>query len=322
MIDQKFHKKSGEYTLQHLAELTGSKIFDATHKNLIIKNVAPIETAGEGDITFLQNTKYTQTLEYTKASAIIISEKYVAHLPRNIAAIITDNPYNVYALIAQKFYPAQNPQTLISERSYIAPTAKIGAGTVIMPNVTIGENVVIGENCVINSNVAISHAVIGDNVIIHHGAAIGQDGFGFAFNKTHFTKVPQLGRVLIEDDVEIGANTTIDRGTAPDTIIGKGTKLDNLIQVAHNVKIGKHCVIAAHTGISGSTEIGDYCVIGGQVGIAGHLKIGNKVQIAAQTGIMADVEDGAVLCGSPAVPIKQFFRQVVALEKITTKNKK
>lgn len=319
MIDESFHKKSAEYSLQQLAELTGCTIFDPTHKALIIKNVAPIDTASEGDITFLQNVKYTQTLEYTKATAIIISEKYVAHLPRNIAALITDNPYAAYAKIAQKFYPEQKSAQLISERAYISPSAQIGAGTVIMANATIGDNVIIGENCTIHPNVAISHAVIGNNCIIHHGAAIGQDGFGFAFDIAAFVKVPQLGRVIIENDVEIGANTTIDRGAAPDTIIGQGTKLDNLIQIGHNVKIGKHCVIAAHTGISGSTEIGNYCMIGGQVGIAGHLKIGNKVQIAAQSGIMRNVEDGEALGGSPAVPMKQFLRQAAMLAKLAKK---
>lgn len=322
MIDSSFHKLSGQYTLEELAKFTSSKLHDPSHAALKIKNIAPIDTAGEGDITFLQNVKYTHTLENLKASAIIIAEKFVSRLPSNIAAIISDNPYNTYSLIAQKLYPAPKPEKLISDRAHISPSAKIGQGTVISHGASIGDNVQIGTNCYIHANAAISNAIIGNDCIIHHGAAIGQDGFGFAFNGSGYTKVPQLGRVIIGDDVEIGANTTIDRGAAPDTIIGKGTKIDNLVQIAHNVKIGNCTVIAAQVGISGSTEIGSYCVIGGQVGIAGHLKIGNKVQIAAQSGVMRDIGDGEVIGGSPSVPIKQYHRQTIALEKLSEKKLK
>jgi UDP-3-O-[3-hydroxymyristoyl] glucosamine N-acyltransferase len=322
MIDNAFHRSSGQYTLSELAEFTATKLHDESQGTLLIKNIAPIETASEGDITFLQNVKYTATLENLKASAIIIAEKFVSRLPSNIAAIISSNPYNTYAQIAAKFYPAHKPVELISPRAYIAPTAKIGQGTVVEANAYIGDNVQIGENCYIHANASISHAIIGNDCIIHHGAAIGQDGFGFAFNGAGYTKVPQLGRVIISDDVEVGANTTIDRGAAPDTIIGKGSKIDNLVQIAHNVKVGNYTVIAAQVGISGSTEIGSYCVIGGQVGIAGHLKIGNKVQIAAQSGVMRDIEDGAIIGGSPSVPIKQYHRQTVALEKLSEKKLK
>ena len=184
----------------------------------------------------------------------------------------------------------------------------------------IGANCVIGNDCTIHSNVNITNAIIGNNVIIHSGVSIGQDGFGYAYNNGRHHKVPQVGRVIIGDDVEIGANTTIDRGSAPDTIIGEGTKIDNLVQIGHNVKIGKHCIIVSQVGISGSTEIGDYTIIAGQAGIAGHLKIGSQVQVAAQAGITRDLEDKAIVGGTPAVPLRQYHKQALALAKLTEKN--
>jgi UDP-3-O-[3-hydroxymyristoyl] glucosamine N-acyltransferase len=319
MQNSVFNTKARDFSLKELANISSSKIYDEKHAEIVIKNIASLKNAGEGDISFLQNPKYNDEFKLTKATACIISEKNIKNAPEGIALLISDNPYYSYAMIAQSFYPAKNSGK-ISDRANISSSAKIGNNVSIAVGVFIGDNVIIGDNSVIHANVVITHAIIGKNVIIHPNTSIGQDGFGYAFHQGVHHKVPQLGRVIIEDNVEIGSNVSIDRGAGPDTIIGAGTKIDNLVQIGHNVKVGKACIIVSHVGISGSTEIGDYTVIGGQVGIAGHLKVGSRVQIAAQSGVMRDVEDGDVLCGSPAVPIKQFHRQTIALEKLV-KNK-
>ncbi len=210
----------------------------------------------------------------------------------------------------------------ISEHAIVDNSAEIGDRSIIHSGAFIGAGVKIGKNCVIHPNASITHAIIGDNVIIHHGASIGQDGFGYAFHNGKYHKIPQLGRVIIENDVEIGANTCIDRGAGPDTVIGEGTKIDNLVQIAHNVKIGKHCIIVAQVGISGSTEIGDHSVLGGQVGIVGHLKIGKGVQVAAQSGVFRDLKDKEIVGGSPCVPLRQHHKQTIMLNKLTTHGNK
>jgi UDP-3-O-[3-hydroxymyristoyl] glucosamine N-acyltransferase len=230
--------------------------------------------------------------------------------------LVSPHPYKSYALAAQYFYPFEKPDPLVSPHAVVGEGVKIGAGTSIEAGVVIGKNVEIGEDCHIGANAVISHAVIGDNVRIYPGVCIGQDGFGFAIDPAGHVKVPQLGRVIIGDSVEIGANTTIDRGAGPDTEIGSGTWLDNLVQIGHNVKMGRGCVMVAQSGISGSTVLEDYVVIAGQVGIAGHLRIGMGAQIAAKSGLMKDVAPRSEMMGYPAVPIKQFMRQIATLNRL------
>jgi UDP-3-O-[3-hydroxymyristoyl] glucosamine N-acyltransferase len=192
----------------------------------------------------------------------------------------------------------------------------IGSGSTISANSVIGAGCKIGRDCIIAPNVSVTYALLGNRVYLHPGVRIGQDGFGFVPGPAGLEKVPQLGRVIIQDNVEIGANTTIDRGSLSDTVIGEGTKIDNLVQVAHNVKIGRHCVIAAHTGISGSVTIGDMAMIGGRVGLADHINIGSRVQIAAASGVMNDIPDGERWGGLPARPLKQWFRDIATLRSI------
>jgi UDP-3-O-[3-hydroxymyristoyl] glucosamine N-acyltransferase len=212
------------------------------------------------------------------------------------------------------------PEVGIGAFAVIGRGARIGAGTRIGAHAVIGEGVSIGENCRIGTHVSISHAVLGNRVTLYAGARIGQDGFGFAVSDTGFVSVPQLGRVMIEDDVEVGANATIDRGSAQDTVIGAGSRLDNLVQIGHNVRLGRCCIVVAQAGISGSTELEDFVTIAAQAGLIGHIRIGRKARIGAQAGVMSDVEAGADVIGSPAMPFREFFRNVATLRRLSRRS--
>jgi UDP-3-O-[3-hydroxymyristoyl] glucosamine N-acyltransferase len=241
------------------------------------------------------------------------------HAPDNLVCLFSEKPYKAYAKIASLFYSFEmkgeiHSTAIVSKTAIIGNNVSIGAYTVI------GDNVVIGDNCNIGSHVTIDCTVIGKNVRVHNGARIGQDGFGFAIDETGALPVPQLGRVLINDHVNIGANTCIDRGSGPDTVIGAGTIIDNLVQIAHNVNIGQGCVITAQVGIAGSTTIGDYCVFGGQAGIAGHLNIGQAVQVGAQSGVTRDTKAGQKLMGFPARPVREFWKDQAHFKKLISKS--
>ena len=337
MVDSRFHKNSGEQSLGHLAALVGADC-DPAHTDFIITGVSSLQDAGATEISFFDNVKYKAALQQTNAGACVVS-KDVAHLaPEGCRLLISDNPYKGYALIAQKFYPVDwMPEPSVSKAAHIDKTAVIGnkcvieAGAVIESGVEIGDsvwvesgavirqNVVIGAHTRIGAGASVSHAKIGMHTRLYPGVRIGQDGFGFAIDPAGHVKVPQLGRVIIGDHVEIGANSCIDRGAGPDTVIGDGTWIDNLVQIGHNVRVGKGCVIVAQAGVAGSTELADYAVIAAQAGVAGHLKIGAGARIAAQAGIMRNVEAGAEVMGAPAMPAKQYLRQVAMLKKMTEK---
>ena len=327
-------------TIGMIAEWTGASPNAGADLDVIIRGVAAIDRAGAGYLTFLDNPRYADELAATRASAVLLAPRYADRAPARCVALTTAQPYQAIADVLMRLYPsAARPASTFGEAgvspgasvhpaarleqgvmvdpgAVIGPGAEIGSGALIGPNAVIGPLVRIGRDSVVGANCTIYCALIGDRVIIHPGARIGQDGFGFAMGAAGHRKVPQVGRVIIQDDVEIGAGTTIDRGANRDTIIGEGTKIDNLVQIAHNVVVGRHCVIVAQVGISGSTTIGDFVAIGGQAGLAGHLAIGQGAQIAAQAGVIGDVPAGARWGGAPAQAMRDFFREVATLRKL------
>lgn len=347
MADERFFPRQPPIRIEEVCRITQATAYairggdaveaDTDSLQRALDDVAPLDRADASHISFLDNTKYIDSFTDSAAGACFIRSKHLPKAPEGMLALVSDEPYRCYALIAQYFYPRPIPDASISPHAHIAATAHIGeqcaigSGTVIsehaeignrciiQPNVFIGPGVVIGDDSYIGAGATISYSIIGRHAIFHAGVHIGQDGFGFAMGRDGHVKVPQLGRVIIEDDVEIGAGSCIDRGTGPDTCIGAGSKIDNLVQIGHNVQIGKGSVIVAQTGIAGSTRLGDGTVLGGQAGIAGHLKIGPGVRIAAQSGVMTDIPAGGSYGGSPAVPVKDWHRQTVALARLGKK---
>lgn len=340
MADPRFFTVQGPFSLKDLAAFISAELILADGHDAArqIDDVASLAQAGATQISFLDNVKYKSDFAASSAGACIVAPEMVELAPKGMSLLVTKNPYKAYALIAQKFYPVDpdmddqgfvDPAAVIGEGAVLGRGCVIKAGAVIgagaklgdyvtvEPNAVINDNVEVGARSVIGANASLTHCLIGAHVRIYPGARIGQDGFGFAIDPAGHVKVPQLGRVIIEDSVEIGANTTIDRGAGPDTVIGRGTWIDNLVQIGHNVKIGRGCIIIAQTGVAGSTVLEDYAVLAAQVGVAGHLKIGMGARIAAQSGIMRDVEAGAEMMGSPALPIKQYMRQVATMKKFS-----
>lgn len=340
MADPLFFTKTNQYSLKDLAERSLCRLHDDADPDFIVSDVSPLDGAEKSQISFLDNKKYKESFKSTKAGACIVSEEMADLAPDGVNLLISQAPYLSYAKAAQVFYPENFPDPTISPLAYVDPGAQLESGCIVEPGAVvkagaeIGEgtwiesgaiisnNVRIGKNCRVGANATVSHAFIGNNVRLYPGVRVGQDGFGFAIHPSGFVKVPQLGRVIIEDNVEVGANTTIDRGAGPDTIIGAGTWIDNLVQIGHNVRLGKCCVIVSQVGISGSTELGDFVMVGGQSGIAGHLRIGTGAKIGAQSGVMRNIDAGDEQMGSPAVPSKQFMRQTAHLSKLVKGHKK
>lgn len=344
MSDPIFFRRAMEPTLAELVEWTTAaprrSDGGAPDLGIAITGVAPIDRAGPGDLAFLDNPKYADILGETRAAACLVAERFAARLPARTVALVVSDPYRAFASVLGRLYPdALRPASMfeatgispgasvhpsarleqdvcVDPGAVIGPRAEIGSGSCIGANAVIGPDVRIGRNCSIGNNVGVSNALIGNRVIIHGGAQIGQDGFGFALGMKGHLKVPQVGRVIIQDDVEIGAGSTIDRGANRDTVIGEGTKIDNLVQIAHNVVVGRHCIIVSQVGISGSCEIGDFVAIGGQAGLAGHLRIGVGAQIAASSGVMNDVPAGQKWGGAPAQPLREFWREMAAIRRM------
>lgn len=336
MADPRFFEKAGPYALAELAKIANAEVRFGD-PDRVFSDVQPLQTAGAGDVSFLENKLYADAFMHSAAGVCLVDAKYAERAPQGMALLVTEEPYRAYARVAQAFYPktcfTHAPDLGIHVGAHIHDTATLGDGCrveagaviearaeigkncVIGANATIGPGVVLGDGCSIGANASVQFALIGNNCVVHPGVRIGQDGFGFAPGSPHI-KVPQLGRVIIEDDVEIGANACVDRGTGPDTIIRRGAKIDNLVQIAHNVEVGAGCLFAAQVGISGSSKIGKYVMMGGQVGIAGHLSIGDGVQIVAQSGLMRDVAPGQAVAGSPAVAAKEYWRQIAALGRL------
>ena len=318
-----------EYTASQIAEILDGFVVGDKHAR--VSTLAKIEDATEGSLAFLANPKYTPFVYSTKASVILVSESFQPEKKIDTTLVKVSDPYQSFTTMLSQFngntkeFNGIHNHTVIDSSAIIGKNSYVGPFTVIQNGVTIGNNVKIHDHVVIESDVVIGdntviysgtkilrQSQIGANCVLHNNVVVGSDGFGFSQTASgSYDKVPQTGSVLIEDDVEIGANTTIDRATLGKTIIRKGVKLDNLIQIAHNVEIGSHTVIAAQTGIAGSTKIGNHCVIGGQAGIAGHLKIGNRVQIQGQSGILRNLKDDEKVMGYPAIDILSYNKSYV-----------
>lgn len=334
MADPRFFDRAGPFTLAELAARSGADISPGSDPNMRLIDVAPLDQAGEQQLSFLDNRKYLGLFQASRAAACVVHPSLADKAPSGMALLLSTKPYRSYALCAQAFYPPPAATGLISGAAHIDPTAvlgdgvevaagvvieagaEIGARTRIAANAVIGRNVRVGCDGIIGACASLSHCLVGDRVMIYPGARIGQDGFGFAMDVTGHVRVPQMGRVIIEDDVEVGANSTIDRGAGPDTVIGRGTMIDNLVQIGHNVTLGAGCVIVAQSGISGSTRFDHHAVLAAQAGVAGHLSIGAGARIAAQSGVMRDVPAMTEVFGTPAQPKRQYFRQVAMMTRL------
>jgi UDP-3-O-[3-hydroxymyristoyl] glucosamine N-acyltransferase len=337
-----FFERKGPFALSAIAARIGAEVPAQSDPGRLLKDVLPLSDAGPDDLTFFENRKYMPQLLATKAGGCILAAAFASRLPAGTAALAMKSPYRGFALALQLFYPEAmtprsamfrasdgvgnvHPSASIAEGASIEPgavvgrEARIGPGSTIAAGALIGYRVVVGRDSYIGPGASIIHALVGDRVLIHAGVRIGQDGFGFAMGPEGHIKVPQIGRVIVQDDVEIGANSTVDRGALKDTVIGAGSKIDNLVQIGHNVVMGRGCVIVGQTGISGSAELGDLVVMGGQSGSLGHVKIGSGAQIAGGSHVKDDVPPGSRMGGTPARPFREWAREIAAIRRLARK---
>jgi len=328
-------------TVAEIVSLTGAEPSDSRRLSHLIRDVAPAELAGPHDLTFIESNKYATALAVTHAGACLMPQRFQSKAPPGLIVLRTNEPYRAFVAVHRKLYPQSLRPTSLFETigvhegatihptarlesevtvdpgAVIGPRAEIGAGSIIGPTAVIGPDVTIGRDCVIGAGCSITHSLVGDRVIIHPGCRIGQDGFGYTADAAQ-QKIPQTGRVIIQNAVEIGAGTTIDRGGIRDTVIGEASKIDNSCQIGHNVVIGRHCIVVAQSGLSGSVTLEDYAVLGGSVGLAPHVTIGRGARVAARSGIMHDVPPGETWGGYPAKPSKQWMREVATLARLAS----
>jgi UDP-3-O-[3-hydroxymyristoyl] glucosamine N-acyltransferase len=333
-----FFMRSGPFRAGELAEQLGGQCRGDEQRQVM--DIKTLESAGPDDASFLSNRRYVGELAATRAGVCLVAPALADKVPPHTTAIVVDDPYRAFAGLLALLYPgSENARVygdtqdgpvaasarieegvIIEPGAIVAPEAQIGRGTRICAGAIIGYRCVVGRDSYIGPRVTLIHSLLGNRVRIHTGASIGQDGFGFAMGPSGHSKVPQIGRVVIQDEVEIGANTTIDRGALNDTIVGEGTKIDNLVQIGHNVVIGRHCVIVAMSGIAGSTELGDFVVMAGKSGTAGHLKIGAGAQLAGTCHVAGDVPAGARMGGTPGRPYRQWVRETAALRRLAQRD--
>ena len=343
MSDPVFYPAPTPLQLGEAAALAGAGLPDGADPGQLITGAAPLEEAGPGDLAYMDNAKYAEALAQTRAGLCLVSRRFAAKVPRTTSPLVVPDPYRSFALVLGRLYPSMarpgsafghegvspgshvHPASRLEQGvtvdpgAVIGPGVEIGTGTVIGAGAVIGPGVRIGRHCSVGPQVVVTHALLGNRVILHPGVRVGQDGFGYAMGAQGHLKVPQIGRVIIQDDVEVGANTTIDRGGTRDTVIGEGTKIDNLVQIAHNVVIGRHCVIVSQTGISGSTTLEDFVVLAGQVGVVGHVRIGAGTQIAGSSNVNKDVPPGSRWGGTPAKPVREWFREMTTLKALASR---
>jgi UDP-3-O-[3-hydroxymyristoyl] glucosamine N-acyltransferase len=342
MSEPVFLRHSEGLTLDEIAALAGATAPAAPHARRVA-GIAPLDRASPSDLTFFDNRNFADAAAATHAGACITTVALAKFLPAQVTALTVRDPYRAFVIVARAMFPqALRPSSLaeagevagahvhpdarlesgvtVEPGAVIGARAEIGSGTVIGANAVIGAEVRVGRDCAIGAGAAISNTLIGDRVIVHPGCKIGQDGFGFVMGGGGHLKVPQVGRVIIQDDVEIGAGCTIDRGAIRDTVVGEGTKIDNLVQIGHNVSIGRHCILVAQTGISGSSTLEDFVVLGARVGLNNNVTIGEGAQIAAISNVHGNVPPGARWGGTPAKPVKQWFREMTMLEQMARRD--
>jgi len=345
MAEPLFFKSRTSMTIGEIATLTGAQHGGAIALDRVISNIAALDTATAHDLTFLDSPRYAGQLARSRAGACLVAPRFAEQAPPHLAVLTVEEPYRAFVAVARALFPdSLRPSSLfgaagvasgahvhesarlengvvVDPGAVVGPGAEIGTGTLIAANAAIGPGVRIGRHCSIGAHSSIVHALIGDRVIIHAGARIGQDGFGYAMGPSGHLKVPQIGRVIVQDDVEIGAGSAIDRGANRDTVIGEGTKIDNLVQIGHNVVIGRHCMIVAQSGISGSATLEDFVVLGARVGVNNHVTLGEGAQIAALSIIHRDVPPGGRWGGAfPAKPQKLWYRELRALTRLAARS--
>ncbi|MCZ6845664.1 MAG: UDP-3-O-(3-hydroxymyristoyl)glucosamine N-acyltransferase [Alphaproteobacteria bacterium] len=340
MADPRFFNNHGPFKLKELARIADAELAPDSDPERLFHDVAPLDAAGPDSLSFLDNPKYIDSFRKSNAGACVVTAKLAGDAPSTMALLLSDQPYRSYAHIARAFYPGGGAETPSHHPSaVIDPTATIGDGCTIGANAVVGAGAVLGDwvgigagtvidravsvgkESEIGSNASLSYCKIGARCLLHPGVRIGQRGFGFDMSPEGYLDVPQLGRVIIGNDVEIGANSCIDRGSGPDTIIGDGCKIDNLVQIGHNVHFGKGCVVVAQVGVAGSAHLEDFVVLAGQSGVAGHIRIAAGTQLAARSGVMRNTEPGAKLAGNPAIPAREYFRQMAVLAKLAKDRK-
>ncbi len=340
MTEPLFFKSAKSLTVAEIAGLTGAQPAEGALLDRVIGNIAPLDSARPTDLAFFDNSRYLDDLAATHAGACLLAARFAGKAPPAVAVLTVREPYRAFVAVARALFPdSLRPPSVFASTGtqpgahvhpsarlesgvtldpgvVVGPGAEIGTDTIIGANAVIGRDVRIGRHCSIGAQSSILHSLIGDRVIIHPGCRLGQDGFGYAMGRHGHTKVPQIGRVIVQDDVEIGAGSTIDRGANRDTVIGEGTKIDNLVQIGHNVAIGRHCVLVAQVGISGSVTLEDFVVLGARVGVNNHITIGEGAQIAATAIVSRDVPPGVRYGGFPAKPVKLWMREVFLLERM------
>jgi UDP-3-O-[3-hydroxymyristoyl] glucosamine N-acyltransferase len=340
-----FFVPSRRLTVGEVANLTGAVLADPGPSQIVIDTLAPASEGGAGALVFVEGKRNFALLNALKAAAILCPAEAAKIAPVDVAVLVHSRPQQAFALVGRLLFPTaampgpMTSETGVSPQAHVDPTAvieagaiieagavigplvAIGSGTVIAPNAVIGQSCQVGRDGYVGPGASVQYALIGNRVVVHGGARIGQDGFGFVSGSKGPERMPQVGRVVIQDDVEIGANSTVDRGAMSDTVIGEGTKVDNLVQIGHNVRIGRGCIIAGHCGLSGSVTLGDFVMLGGRVGIADHVSIGAGAQVAASSGLMHDIPAGERWAGLPAQPTREFFRELSLIRSLARSKK-